>query len=266
MTDGTGGYQGVLVLGGTSEIAAATLRAMNLRPGARVLLTGRDPVRLAASGQSLRADRPGVEVNTAHYDARGTAPAAAELVSDAARWLGEVDLVLCAVGLLPDQRRDGLVVGPALDALAVNLVGPVTALLLLAEHLQSQGHGDLVVLSSIAAVRPRGDSVVYATGKAGLDAFAVGLGDALAGTGVHVLVVRSGFVVGRMTAGWRPAPLATTPSAVAAATVEALRRRRSVVWVPPPLRLLAVAIRAAPMPLWRRAASRVAQPPLKGAG
>jgi decaprenylphospho-beta-D-erythro-pentofuranosid-2-ulose 2-reductase len=41
---------------------------------------------------------------------------------------------------------------------------------------------------------------------------------------VQVLLVRPGFVIGRMTAGLAPAPLATTPAAVGAAVAARLRR------------------------------------------
>ena len=89
-------------------------------------------------------------------------------------------------------------------------------------------------------------------GKAGLDAFARGLADLLHGTGVRVLLVRPGFVTGRMTAGLPPAPLATTPEAVGKATAAALRRGQAMVWVPPALAGLALALKLVPRPLWRR--------------
>ena len=41
---------------------------------------------------------------------------------------------------------------------------------------------------------PAAPNFIYGSSKAGLDAFAQGLGDALYGTGVHVMVVRPGFV------------------------------------------------------------------------
>jgi len=110
----------------------------------------------------------------------------------------------------------------------------------------------------VAAVRPRKANPVYGAAKAGLDAFARGLADLLHGSGVRVLLVRPGFVTGRMTAGMPPAPLATTPEAVGAATAAALRgggpRRgaKAVVWVPPSLAGLAVALRLVPRPAWRR--------------
>ena len=80
--------------------------------------------------------------------------------------------------------------------------------------MRARGRGTIVVLSSVAAVRPRKANFVYGSAKAGLDAFARGLADSLHGTGVRVLLVRPGFVLGRMTAGMPAAPLASiTPRA-----------------------------------------------------
>ena len=74
----------------------------------------------------------------------------------------------------------------------------------------------------------------------------------LAGSGASVLIVRPGWVRSKMTEGMAPAPLATTPEAVAAATVKALRAGRRIVWVPPALRPLMAVARHLPAALWRR--------------
>ena len=103
-----------------------------------------------------------------------------------------------------------------------------------------------------AAIRPRRANFVYGATKAGLDAFARGLADSLHGSGVRLLLVRPGFVIGRMTRGLRPAPLATTPAAVGRAVAAGLARDAAVVWVPPVLRVFAVALRLIPRPIWRR--------------
>ena len=95
-----------------------------------------------------------------------------------------------------------------------NFTGHVTSLLAFAARMRARGRGTIVVLSSVAAVRPRKVNFVYGATKAGLDAFARGLADSLHGTGVRVLLVRPGFVTGRMTAGMTPAPLASTPEQV----------------------------------------------------
>jgi decaprenylphospho-beta-D-erythro-pentofuranosid-2-ulose 2-reductase len=168
-----------------------------------------------------------------------------------------VDLVISAAGILvhqPDVERD---IRRAATMIETNFTGHVTTLLAVAARMRAQGRGTIVVLSSVAAVRPRKANPVYGAAKAGLDAFARGLTDLLHGSGVRVLLVRPGFVTGRMTAGMPPAPLATTPEKVGAATAAALRSqqrggRKSAVWVPAPLAGLALALRLVPRPVWRR--------------
>ena len=114
----------------------------------------------------------------------------------------------------------------AATMIETNFTGHVTVLLAFGEAMRRRGSGTIVVLSSIAAVRPRKFNSVYGATKAALDAFARGYADSLHGTGVRVLLVRPGFVTGRMTEGMKPAPLATTPEGVGAAVARALRRRQ----------------------------------------
>src|SRR4029450_11965014 len=97
--------------------------------------------------------------------------------------------------------------------------------------LRAQGHGTIVVLSSVAGERARRSNFVYGSTKAGLDAFFQGLGDSLVGTGASVMIVRPGFVHTKMTEGLDPAPLATTPEAVAEAIVRGLERGAQRGWV-----------------------------------
>ena len=243
MRDGSGRWGRVLVLGGTSEIGGAVLAAIELRPGADVVLAGRDLAALEAV--PLPA---GVRRQCLTWDA-GDAVSSAALVP-AVLAGGDLDLVVAAAGVLG--------AGAATDAaaahhvLVTNLVGLVDALVPLGEALRTQGHGTIVVLSSIAGMRARRSNYVYGASKAGLDAFASGLADSLAGDGVRVLVVRPGFVHGRMTAGMSPAPLATTPAAVGRAVATALTGHRAVVWAPPALGVLAPVLQLLPRRIWRR--------------
>lgn len=133
-----------------------------------------------------------------------------------------------------------------------NYTGAVSATLVSASALQNQGHGSLVVLSSVAGERARRANFIYGSSKAGLDTFTQGLGDALHGTGVHVMIVRPGFVRSKMTAGLEETPLATTPEAVATAIEVGLRRRSETVWVPGALRLVMSALRHVPRAMFRR--------------
>ena len=240
------GYQPrVMLIGGTSEIGLAILTALRLPPDAEVILAGRDEQRLAAADKEL----PG-QVRTVPYDALETSShqAFVDGVFDA----GRVDLVVSAAGVLVPQADLERDVRRAAELIETNFTGHVSTLLAIASRMRAQGRGTIVVLSSVAAIRPRKANPVYGSAKAGLDAFARGLADRLHGTGVRVLLVRPGFVTGRMTAGMPPAPLATTPEAVGRATAAALRRGQATVWVPPPLAGFALGLKLIPRPLWRR--------------
>ncbi|MBQ0828564.1 decaprenylphospho-beta-D-erythro-pentofuranosid-2-ulose 2-reductase [Streptomyces tagetis] len=248
MKDAFGLPQSLLVLGGTSEIALATARRLIARRTRVVWLAGRPSPALEAAAADLRA--LGAEVRTVAFDALDPASHEAALGKVFAE--GDIDLVLLAFGILGDQAHDEREPLNAVRVAQTNYTGAVSSGLVAARALQDQGHGSLVVLSSVAGERARRANFIYGSSKAGLDAFAQGLGDALLGTGVHVMVVRPGFVRSRMTAGREEAPLATTPGAVAAAIELGLRRRSETVWVPGTLRVVMSAVRHLPRAVFRR--------------
>jgi decaprenylphospho-beta-D-erythro-pentofuranosid-2-ulose 2-reductase len=235
----------VLLLGGTSEIGLAILAALNAGPETEVLLAGRDPDALTRAGATLP-----YQWRICRYDALD--PAAHEGFVDKVFAAGPVDLVISAAGVLIAQPELDEAPERAATLIGTNFTGHVTTLLACADRMRQQRHGTIVVLSSIAAVRPRRANFVYGASKAGLDAFARGLADALHASGVRVVLVRPGFVIGRMTGGMSPAPLATTPGDVGRAVAAALGRDRRVVWVPRSLPVVAVALRLIPRPAWRR--------------
>jgi decaprenylphospho-beta-D-erythro-pentofuranosid-2-ulose 2-reductase len=248
MKDAFGAPQSLLVLGGSSDIGRAVARRLVARRARRVYLAGRPSERLEEAAAELAG--LGAEVTVVPFDA--LAPEAHEEALGKVFAEGDIDCVLLAFGVLGDQERDEADPRAAARVAQVNFTGAVSAGLVCAGALRAQGHGSLVVLSSIAGERARRANFIYGSSKAGLDAFAQGLGDALHGSGVHVMVVRPGFVRTRMTAGMKEAPLATTPEAVADAVVLGLRRRSETIWVPGALRLVMSGLRHLPRPLFRR--------------
>ncbi|WP_127131866.1 decaprenylphospho-beta-D-erythro-pentofuranosid-2-ulose 2-reductase [Georgenia sp. SYP-B2076] len=237
----------VLLVGGTSGIAGAIVDALLRSRPCEVVLAARPGPRRDAVARALTAR--GAVVDVVDIDA--------EDVDDLVAVLGaalagrEVDLAVVAHGRLPDQ--DALERDPAAAGRlgTVNFSSAVAVGLLLAQLMRRQGHGVIVALSSVAAVRPRASNYVYGATKAGLDAFFVGLGERLRGTGVRVLVVRPGFVRTRMTAGRAAAPFAVEPDQVAHAVLGRLARG-GVVWVPGALGPVMTALLWVPAPLWRR--------------
>ena len=93
-------------------------------------------------------------------------------------------MVISAAGVLIPQQEVERDVRRAAEMVQANFTGHVTSLLAIAGHMRARGRGTIVVLSSVAAVRPRKANFVYGSAKAGLDSFARGLADSLHGTGV----------------------------------------------------------------------------------
>jgi decaprenylphospho-beta-D-erythro-pentofuranosid-2-ulose 2-reductase len=254
MNDAVGSPQSALVLGGNSELAVAIMERLVARRCRRVVLAVRDPNSVQDLADRLR--QQGAEsVATVAFDATDPASHAATLTA-ATDAVGDLDLVLLAFGVLGDQASFDADPLLAVDAVTANYTGAVSVGLRVADVFRRQGHGTLVVLSSVAAERARKDNYVYGSSKAGLDAFAQGLGDALTDVGAHVLVVRPGFVHTRMTAGMKAAPFATTPDVVADRVVRGLESGAHVVWAPPVLRWVFAVMRHLPRGLWRRVSAR----------
>jgi decaprenylphospho-beta-D-erythro-pentofuranosid-2-ulose 2-reductase len=250
MNDAMGMPQTAVVLGGTSDIASATLRVLVARRLRRVVLAGRDEVGLSATAKELLA-LGATSVETVLFDVTD-APGHASLARDTATRLGQIDLVLVATGALGEQSADEKDPEAAARILEVNCSGPAAAMMAFADVLQRQGQGHMVVMSSVAGVRVRRANYIYGASKAGLDGFAQGLSAALWGTGVSVMIVRPGWVATRMTAGRRPGMLPTTAERVAADIVTGLERGATVVWSPPVLRWVFAILRVLPDALWRK--------------
>lgn len=248
MNDALGVPGTVVLLGGASDIGLAIVGRLVAAGAHTAVLAGRDEAALQAAAERLGA---GAKIHTVVYDADRTADHAA-VVDEIAGRVGDLDLVICAVGVLGDH--EAMVADPHLAAQVMHstYVGPAATLLAVAGRLRHQGHGRIVVLSSVAGERVRASNFVYGSAKAGLDGFAQGLGDALAGTGVDVLIVRPGFVRTRMTAHLDDGPFATTAEQVATATVRALERGDEQVWAPGIVRWVMVVLRHLPRSVFRR--------------
>jgi decaprenylphospho-beta-D-erythro-pentofuranosid-2-ulose 2-reductase len=246
--DALGTVRTVLVLGGGSDIGLATAEKLVDAGAESVVLAVRRPPLVEAAADALRG--LGANVEVVAFDANDV-DRHVEFIDSQFDRMGDVDLVLVAFGVLGDDDVN-VDHDAALSLLHTNFLGGASVLLAVATRMRHQGHGAIVVLSSVAGERVRKSNFVYGASKAGLDGLAQGLGDSLAGSGVDVIVVRPGFVHSKMTAGMPPPPFSTQPEAVATAIVDALRRRTPMVWVPPTLRAVMAVARHLPRPIFRR--------------
>lgn len=248
MDNALGEPQTILLLGGTSDIGLAIVREL-LSPVARtVVLACRNVDKGEAAAAGLRHDALAVDV--VHFDGADT-ESHQRVIDEVAARHGDIDVAIVAFALLggEDATADA---ATATELAHVNFTGTITATMAVANRLRAQGHGAIMLLSSVAGERVRKGNPIYGATKAGIDGFAQGFGDELAASGVHMLVVRPGFVHSSMTAGMKPAPFATTPEKVAEVAVKGLRAKRRMVWAPGILRFVFMTLRHVPGPIWRR--------------
>ena len=251
MIDGLGNVQSVILIGGTSEIGIATLREMGKRKRLqRIVLCGRQSENLQRTAEILTVDFANAKIELVPMDLlnSGTLSLVVEEIFDA----GRIDVVVLAAGVLPDASRAMDDAEYAVESAKVNFLGPLEIGTTALDRFKKQGHGTLVVISSVAAERPRKDNYVYGSAKAGIDAWANGAADAIAGAAVRVLVVRPGMVRTRMSAGIPEAPLTSNPEDVAKVVIRRLSRGPVTVWVPGKLRWLMFVLRHLPRPIFRK--------------
>lgn len=249
MINALGQPQTLLLLGGTSDIALAVVdqyAAAGARP--LVLLAARPGPRRDAA--VTRVEEQGLDARPVDFDAEDVDSHPA-LIQELARE-HDIDVAVAAFGVLGDEERAWQDHAVALHHAQVNYLGALSVGVVLGEVIRSQGHGVIVALSSVAGERVRRSNFVYGSGKAGMDGFYLGLGEALREHGGHVVVVRPGFVHTKMTAGRDAAPLSVTPEEVASAVVEAVTERRELVWVPAPMRFVMSGLRHLPRKVFRR--------------
>ncbi|MFB9376774.1 SDR family NAD(P)-dependent oxidoreductase [Kineococcus gynurae] len=242
-------HRPVLLLGGRSEIGLEVAERL-VRGGARtVVLAARRSGELTAESGRLR-EAGATRVDVVEFDADDLAGHAG-LLSGVVAEHGALDVVV-AFGILGDQARAERDAAHAVAVVHTDYVAHVSVLTHLVRELTDVG-GRIVVFSSIAGWRVRRANYVYGSAKAGLDGFTSGLQDALHGSRIHLLLARPGFVVGRMSAGMKPAPLSSTPAQVADAVLAGLASGAGTVWIPGRLKLLAAAMAVTPRAVWRRA-------------
>jgi decaprenylphospho-beta-D-erythro-pentofuranosid-2-ulose 2-reductase len=248
MRDALGRVQSAVILGGGSDIGVAVAGRLVSDAGAkRVVLAGRNPDRFAATTETLTGASTRL-VNLDATDLAGHETAFAQIFAD-----GDIDVVLLAFGVLIRENGFDTDIDSTVEMLETNYVGAVAALLRTARYLARQGHGHIIVLSSIAGQRARPDNYLYGSTRAGIDFVARGMAPGLEAAGVRLSIIRPGFVHSKMTAGWKPAPFSVKADDVARVIVREVEHPSStVVWVPPAMRVIAWILRLLPASLLRR--------------
>lgn len=219
----------ILVIGGTSAIAAACARRWATQK-AEFFLVGRTPQKLDQVASDLAAR--GAVVYTHVLDLNQFDGHSAMLSACYAA-LGHVDVALIAHGTLPDQRACEQNAQEAAKEFSNNGLSVIVLLGELANRMEAQKSGCIAVISSVAGDRGRYSNYLYGSAKAAVSAFCDGLRARLFHAGVHVLVIKPGFVDTPMTKGLSlPQPLVTSAEQVARTITDAIERGADSIYTP----------------------------------
>ncbi len=239
----------IWIVGATSAIAHAYARR-RVGEGVRFVLLGRNAEHLSANAADLTARGGEAAIET--LDLAGDLDRDA-VVTGLIERHGLPDEVLIAYGILGDQPRALTDLKHARDIIEFNFTSVALWVLAICARRNPQRALTLIVVGSVAGDRGRGSNFVYGAAKGGLDRFLEGLQHAFAGTPLHVVRVKPGFVDTPMTAEIKKGgPLWATPDRVAGDIVKAVNRRRTVVYTPWFWRLVMAIVRAMPAVIFNR--------------
>lgn len=219
----------VLIIGATSAIAIACARLW-AKENAKLFLVARNAEKLGQVADDLIVRGASVSqyvLDLNNYDQHGA------MLSTCYSMLDKIDVVLIAHGTLPDQAACETDAGLAVQEFNNNGLNVIALLTHLAMKLESQKEGVLAVISSVAGDRGRPSNYLYGSAKAAVSAFCGGLRARLFKLGVHVLIIKPGFVDTPMTQHLSlPKALVVSPERVATDIMNAIAKRKDVLYTP----------------------------------
>ncbi len=243
--------QSVALIGATSEIGQSILKALPQDNLENCFIVARDPKRGAKALAEILPDRTKLTKVGFHAEKTQSHQGIVDqLFAD-----GDLDIAIIAIGVL-GNNPDLNAAANALEVMNVNYVASAHLMLLIAERMKLQGHGQIEIISSFAQTRPRVDNFVYGSSKAGLDFMARGLNDQLEGTGVSICILRPGFVRTRMTKFLPEAPFTVNSDAVGKLAVKLLKDGQPIGYAPSILKWLALIFTLLPKNVFRKISKR----------
>jgi short-subunit dehydrogenase len=178
----------VAITGASRGIGRALAQAYGKR-GAKVALLARDTLALAEVSRELTAT--GVTACAFRCDVASDAECRAAVAAVRARF-GRIDVLVSNAGIALLSPVASLSLQTLREVLEVNLLGPLRLIQLVLPEMQEQGEGQIVVVSSVAAMRALPGLGGYSATKAGLNALTDALRVELEGSGIDVIAVAPG--------------------------------------------------------------------------
>lgn len=177
---------------GASEGLGLALARQLSQAGATLVLSGRDPDRLAQALQGLPGPATGVAIDVA--DSASTRAGAAHILAE-----GPLDGVIFLAGVYWPMRAQDWSPDQVEAMCDINFTGCARVLGAVLPAMQARGQGHVVLIGSLSGFRGLPGAIGYAAAKAGVMALAECLHADLRGTGIRVQLANPGFIRTRLT-------------------------------------------------------------------
>ncbi len=189
-----------VVTGASSGLGVAMAQALG-ELGWKVAVGARRVDRLAETAKLVEA--AGGEATYAPLDVAD--PASVDAFFDEIEsTFGPADVVVSNAGLSIPGHAWEIDPGDLAHEVAVNLLGPMYVARRALPAMIEKRSGDVVFVTSDAAIHARPQQSTYTATKKGLEGYAKALSMELEGTGVRSTVVRPGPAVSEYAASWNP--------------------------------------------------------------
>ncbi|MFY1830471.1 SDR family oxidoreductase [Myxococcus fulvus] len=221
----------ILITGASSGLGEGMAREFAAR-GRNLALCARRTDRLEALRAELLSKHPGIQVSVRELDVNHHEQVF-EVFEAFAQDLGGLDRVIINAGIGVGKRIGTGHFATNAKTAQTNFVAAVAQCEAAVGILRKQGHGHLVTISSMSAMRglPR-HLTVYAATKAGLATLTEGIRAELLGTPIKVSTIYPGYIHTELNAGAKNLPFAVDSEKGSRALVKAIEKEPVSAYVP----------------------------------
>jgi len=238
MLNGTGQFQNVVLFGGNSDIGLAILKKLPMARDSTLILVGRN-----LNYSELASKFPEVNVEIIEFDFKNIDKI--DILSFTISKQRDIDVAILAYGYLGEVGMDRSF-REINQQILINYYSPAMLFSKLFERFRNQKHGKILVITSVAGIRPRISNFVYGSAKSGLDFLVRGSQNESRKNNFTVSILRPGFVASKMTQGLKLPVFSVKPDRVAKDAVKGLLRQKKIIYSPAILNYIFMLLRFSP--------------------
>ena len=216
-------FNNVVLVGANSDIGIAVIDQLPLANKAKLYLIGRtEPDKNRFSNLNIFTEF--------EYCDLENLTSIKKIFSDPSKFI-DTEIVIIAAGHLPTENLE-LDLDSIEKTIVINALGSILLVSGFMKLMNDGRKGQILVLSSIASIRPRIRNFTYGASKATLDFFSIGLQNKFKKSNIKISIARPGFVFSKMTSNSNPGPFAIDLHTSAKILVSGLLGEKRIIYAP----------------------------------